>query len=324
MIRKLAWLALGIVGLLVIGAGWYVVSARQGWRTPDDAELRARYALPNSRFATIDGQSIHYVDEGQGPAIMLVHGSFASLRMWDGWADALRGRYRVIRFDRPPMGLSGAEPQGRYDIAREAELIGALAERLGVHRFVLAATSSGGESAAAFAAAHPDKVTGVIFANIAAGPLAFRPTAYPLAFRLALWADPYLGGWHMPAFWDGILTANYADPAKVTPALVREWTDLNNRAQFYQRRPRPPGYVPFARTPADLAAIRAPALLLWSDTDPEVPLEIDGRTALRLLGSTDKALTVIRHCGHMMPLECGPASVAVARVFLDRVTHDNR
>jgi pimeloyl-ACP methyl ester carboxylesterase len=313
------------VALLLAAAALalFMLAARQGWMTSDDAIMQQRYRLPNSRFALIDGQSIHYVDEGKGPAILLVHGSFASLRMWDAWATALRSRYRVIRFDRPPMGLSGREHGGRYDAKREAAIIGKLAERLGVARFVLVATSSGGESAAAFAAAHPDLVTGVIFANIAAGPIAFHPTDYPLSFRAALWVDPWLGGWHLPGFWRGILRANYADPRKVTPALVREWTDLNNRAQFYQRAPRPAGTMPFAGTPTDLKAIRSPALLLWSDHDPEVPLEVDGRKALALLGSMDKQLAVIPRCGHMMPLECGPMSAAVARRFLDRITRRN-
>lgn len=318
--KRAATLAVAALLVLAVIAGGLLVAARNGWLTPDEASLRARYALPTSRFVTIDGQSIHYVDEGHGPPVMLVHGSFASLRMWDVWADALKDRYRVVRFDRPSMGLDGADPQGRGGPEREADLIGRLATQRGLGRFVLVATSSGGEAAAAFAAAHPERVLGVILANIAAGPLAFRPAHYPVSFRVALAIDPYLAGWHTTMFWRGVLSANYADPAKVTPQLVREWTDLNNRAQFFPRQPRPVGYVPFARTPADLAAIRAPTLLLWSDSDPEVPLESDGRSALQRLGSADKRLVVIPHCGHMMPLECGPQSVAVARAFLDHVS----
>jgi pimeloyl-ACP methyl ester carboxylesterase len=270
-------------------------------------------------MSTIDGQSIHYVDEGQGVPIVLIHGSFGSLRAWNPWADVLKTKYRVIRFDLPAMGLSGPDPEGRYDTVRAVELIRKLTAKLGVGRFLLAATSSGGEVAAAYAALNPGDVRGVILSNIAAGPIKHRPTQYPLSFWLTLWADSYLGGYHTTAFWGHILRMNYADSAKVTTGLVQEWTDLNNRAQFFPRAAQPIGYIPFARTPADLAAIHAPTLLLWSDSDHEVPVAVDGRNALRLVGSTDKQLTVIANCGHMMPLECGPQSVVAVKAFADRL-----
>jgi pimeloyl-ACP methyl ester carboxylesterase len=312
-------IAIELVVIVALGLSLFVTAARNGWMMADDATMRYRYALPDSRFMIIDGMTIHYVDEGYGPAVVLVHGSYGSLRMWADWARVLRHGHRVIRFDRPPMGLSGPSRDGHYDAAREAELIDVLTRRLSLQRFVIVGTSSGGESVAAYAAMHPDRVSGVILANIAPGPPVDRARHYPLAFRLVSWTDSYLGGWHLPSFWRGVLQVNYADPGKVTPALVHEWTDFNNRAQFYPHQPHPAGYVPFARTAGDLAAIHAPALVLWSDRDAELPVESAGRTTLQLLGSADKAIAVIPNCGHMMPLECGPASVAVARNFINRI-----
>jgi hypothetical protein len=106
MKRLLAWLGV-IAFVIAMGIGAFVLAARCGWLRPDDTELRARYALPASRFETIGKQALHIVDEGSGPPVVLVHGSYASLRQWDHWADLLKGQYRVIRFDRPAMGLSG-------------------------------------------------------------------------------------------------------------------------------------------------------------------------------------------------------------------------
>jgi pimeloyl-ACP methyl ester carboxylesterase len=315
--KKAAILAVFVLAMAAVLVAAYVLAARNGVMAPSEAALRTRYGHPQSKFLTIDGQLVHYIDEGSGPPVVLVHGSYGSLRMWDSWAGKMVARHRVIRFDRPGMGLSGPAPNGRYDAATEANLIGALTESLGVPRFDLAATSSAGEAAAAFAAGHPDRVRGIILANIAAGPIPFRPIAHRWSYALALAADRYLAGWHMQAFWREILIANFADASKVTPEMVREWTELNNRAQFYKRQPRAPDFVPFKRTPADLAAMRAPTLLIWSDRDPEVPAGIHGRETMRLLGSTDKRLILVRNCGHMMPLECGPESAAVAISFLD-------
>lgn len=317
-------IALGLAALVAAGAGGFVVAARQGWLKPDVAAMRARYGLPNSRFETIAGQPHHYVDEGQGPAIILVHGSFASLRMWDGWAAALRKHYRVVRFDRPRMGLSGPSPDGRVDGEAESRMIGALADRLGLARFAVVGTSSSGESVAHYAAIHPERVSAVILANIAAHPIAPAPLHGPWWFRAALAVDPWLGGWHLPALWRGVLLQNYADKSKVTPELVTEWTQLNNLAQGMPRAPRPDHKPSFSGTPADLAAIRAPTLLLWSDRDPEVPLETHGRDALRSLGTSDKQLRVLSNCGHMMPAECSAQSVALAEPFFGRVLPPGR
>jgi pimeloyl-ACP methyl ester carboxylesterase len=311
---------LGLAAVVaLVGLGGYVGAARAGWLRPDEGAMRAQYGLPASRYITVaaaQNQPLHVVDEGTGPVVVLVHGSFASLHMWDDWAAALKSHYRVIRFDRPGMGLSGPNPQGRYDGEAEASLIAALAQQLKLPPFVLVGTSSAGEGVAHFAATHPGALRAVVLANIAAGPLKPDPHL-SRSFKAVLAFDGLLAGHHIPAFWAGILRMNYADPARVTPDTVTQWTQLNNRAQGWPRKfgPRPA----FSGTPDDLRAITSPALVLWSDSDPEVPLAKDGRQTLALLGSRDKTLAVVPHCGHMLALECPALSLGPVRQFLDRV-----
>lgn len=304
----------------VIVALAFLWAARTGVLTPDDETLIARYGAANSRFIDVDGQRVHYRDEGSGPAVVLVHGSFGSLRMWDSWVPALTDRYRVVRFDRPPMGLSSPQPGGSADVAQdEMAIIDRLTRELGIERFFLVGTSSAGLSVAAYAAEHPERVTGVILSNVAIGAMKPVRGAMPWSLKLALAIDPWLGGWHPQLRWRGVLQLNFFDPRKVTPALVREWTDLNNRAQ---RLPRPrfvPSGAMFARTATDLPRIRVPTLLLWSANDHEFPVETTARGALAALTATDdKSLVIIDRCGHMMPLECGAESVRAARSFFDR------
>jgi pimeloyl-ACP methyl ester carboxylesterase len=310
-------LVVAAVAAATVGA---VLAARAGWLTPSDEVLRQRYALPGSRFFEFEGQPIHYVDEGEGAAVVLVHGSFGSLRMWEAWAAALRGRHRVIRFDRPPMGLSGAAPGGDYGATREMRIIDALTTELGVSRFVLVGTSSAGVAAAGYAAAHPQRVRGLVLSNVAVGAFDTHPERLPAWLRLVLWVDLWFGGWHPNELWRQVLRRNFHDPGKVTASLVEEWTALNNRAQ----RMPPTGSAEsqveaFARTPRDLPRIRAPTLLLWSAHDHELPVESVGQRALQLLGSPDKSLQIVPGCGHLMPLECGPESAALAVAWLARL-----
>jgi len=119
--------------------------------------------------------------------------------------------------------------------------------------------------------------------------------------------------------WRQVLLANYADPARLSDAVVTRWTELNNRQFPEALRPDPVKVAAeFARTPDDLARVTVPTLVLWSDTDPEVPLEREGRLALELLASADKQLLVIPDSGHMMPEECGARGLAYALPFVRR------
>ena len=290
---------------------------------PSQAALEARYGLPASRFADIGGVRLHFCDEGSGPTIILLHGSYASLRQWDDWAIRLKTGYRVVRFDWPAYGLSDAMPDGDYSAASKLALIAGLADLLGIDRFTLVATSSAGVPGVAFAAACPDRVAGLIVNNIGVGPVQHDEAAFTPELQAVLAEDATHPGWHRPAFWREILRMNYADPARVSDAVVTRWTELNNRQFPAELRPDPAqAAAEFARTIDDLPCVTVPTLVLWSDTDREVPLEREGRLAFDLLGTTDKTLVVIPDAGHMMPEECGARGLDCAMPFLARVAVD--
>lgn len=286
-----------------------------------DADLRARYEVPGSRYLTIDGVRIHYVDRGKGPAIVLLHGSYASLRQWSGWADVLERHYRVIRFDMPPAGLSDAVAGADTGVAHKVALVDAVTRRLHVARFVLVATSSGGYAAAAFAAEHGARLTGLVLNNTAYGKLGGGTENFPPALAAAIADDATHPRYHLPEYWRQVLRYNFADPDKVTPALVEEWTDLNNRARALPPTPPP---APIERTPGDLARVTVPTLLLWSADDQETTLAREARQSLAGLAARDKTLVVIPRCGHIMPSECGAEGLALAMPFLERVTRGVR
>ena len=115
-------LALSLVALLV--ALW-------AYRDIPAGELEAKYANNASRFMNIDGVRIHYRDEGEGPAIVLVHAHFASLLGWEPWVEALKDDYRVIRFDMTSHGLTGTDPSGDYSVERTVDLADRFIDALG-------------------------------------------------------------------------------------------------------------------------------------------------------------------------------------------------
>jgi len=309
------------VAVIACGVVAFGLAARSGALSPTEAELRTKYMLPSSKIMEIDGETIHYTDEGQGEPVVLVHGTFGNLRMWSDWVSALSGHYRVIRFDRPPYGLSGPDPKGRYGAAREAEIISGLTTMLGLEKFYLAATSSGGASVTQYAAQHPEQIKGLVLSNIAVQPMPADPTRNPWIVRQSRKVAAVLNGWHPEWEWREVLKVNMVNHSKITDALVTEYTELNNRPASYHaaQQPRPAGVLG-ARTPSDLGKITAPTLVLWSENDSERPPTPVAEDAIKFLGSQDKSLVVVPRCEHMMPLDCGPESAAAALAFLDRVS----
>jgi pimeloyl-ACP methyl ester carboxylesterase len=58
----------------------------------------------------VDGLAVEYKDEGQGPAILFLHGWMHDLGAFDGVASFLRGKYRIVRLDLPGFGKTELPP----------------------------------------------------------------------------------------------------------------------------------------------------------------------------------------------------------------------
>ena len=100
---------------------------------------------PVGRFVDVNGVRLHYVDKGEGPAVVLLHGNTLLLQDFvaSGLIDRLAGRHRVIAFDRPGFGHSD-RPRDRLWTAQAqaAHLQQALAQ-MGVEQPVVLGHSWG-------------------------------------------------------------------------------------------------------------------------------------------------------------------------------------
>ena len=148
-------LILLLVALGLLGGGAWLY-------TPDKprAALEAEYAGPPSEFIQVAGLRMHVRDTGprDGRVVILLHGLGSSLHTWEPWAQTLALRFRVIRYDLPGFGLTGADPTGDYTDARSVAVLAALMDTLAVPRASLVGNSMGGKLAWQFAADHPDRV----------------------------------------------------------------------------------------------------------------------------------------------------------------------
>ena len=95
--------------------------------------------------------------EGEGAPIVLIHGFGAALDWWDAIAPGLARDHKVIRLDL--IGHGGTEaPASGYSIERQAALVKAVLDKLGVGRIAVVGHSMGGEVATAFTTLDPSRV----------------------------------------------------------------------------------------------------------------------------------------------------------------------
>lgn len=117
---------------------------------------------------SIGGIDIRYVDQGQGPAVLFLHGFPLSLAMWDG-QETLAGRYRIVRFDF--RGLGGSGPgDAVLTMDRIADDAAVVIERLRLGPVILAGCSMGGYAAFCFAQKYPQLLRGLILVDTRATP----------------------------------------------------------------------------------------------------------------------------------------------------------
>lgn len=307
--------AIAVLGLTLVAL---VVAAAVLWHVPDRplAVLAEKWAPPPSQFISAAGMQVHVRDEGPRDdpnPVVLLHGTGASLHTWDGWVRELSRDRRVVRFDLPGFGLTGPSPDGVYTIERYAEFVLAVADALGLDRFVLAGNSLGGYVAWATAVLHPSRVSALVLVD-AAG-FKYQSQSVPLAFRIA--RTPVLGRVFRDVLPRSVIEDSlrdvYGDPSRVTPELVDRYFDLatreGNRAALVARfEQTQPGYLA-----GRLGEIRVPTLVLWGGRDRLIPPASGERFEREIAGSR---LIVFDQLGHVPQEEDPQATVIAVREFV--------
>ena len=144
-----------------------------------------------SNYFTINGNRMHYVDEGKGNTVVMVHGNPSWSFYYRNLIKALSKNYRVIALDHIGMGLSDKPGEDKYTYTAASRLsdLGALIDHLGIKKFTLVGHDWGGIIGSGYAALHPEKIVGMVLFNTAA----FHwPYNKKLPFELFLGRIPFV------------------------------------------------------------------------------------------------------------------------------------
>ena len=174
MIRKIAATA---------GLGLALASGIASYKSGRNDARAEQTHPPLGDFVTIDGTRVHYVIEGSGPPLVLIHGAGGNLRDFTfQLSGKLAATHTVISFDRPGHGYTDTIHANGESPAEQAALLKSATDVLGYPKAIIGGYSLGGAVALAWALNHKDSAQGLLLMNAVSNPWVVPPSKlYELA-----------------------------------------------------------------------------------------------------------------------------------------------
>lgn len=216
------------VGVLAVAAA--VSAAATAIWVEAQARQAERDNPPAGDLIDIDGVDLHYVERGEGPPVVLLHGNTVTHADFiaSGLMDGLARNHRVIAFDRPGFGHSSRPRDRFWTPAAQADVFCAALERLGVERPAVVGHSMGSMVAMAMALNHPENVRslvligGYFYPSLRVDALLTAPVALPVLGDVMRYTVTALTGRLMLKKMAKSLFAPKALPDNFFPLISRE------------------------------------------------------------------------------------------------------
>jgi pimeloyl-ACP methyl ester carboxylesterase len=284
---------------------------------PDPEWLRIDWR-ENRHEVDVVGASVNYVEMGEGPPLLFIHGLSGA---WQNWLENIphfaRTR-RVVAVDLPGFG-SSPMPPWEISIPAYGRFLRDFCERLGIERCSLVGNSMGGFIASELAVTEPDRVDDLVLVSAAgitwararrepaemlarvgraAGPLLLKVNMAGIR-RARLRKAAFQGVFYDPlslrreAIWENLV------PAMQSPGYFDAMTNLVG----YDIRDR-------------LGEIGVPTLIVWGRNDRVVPVPAALSYKKRIGDNAE--LVIFDHCGHVPQIERPVRFNRVVEDFLKR------
>lgn len=271
-----------------------------------------------------DGTPVRYAVAGRGPTAIYVPGWVSHLEL--GWAlpaerdfyEGLAADRRLVRYDRPGCGLSGASE--RTDLVElEMEVLQAVATAVGASRFDLIGASFGAPLAVRWAARHPESVSRlVLYGGWVDGDVIAAPAVREHVLGLI---DQHWG------FASDVLTEIFAPDADAGfRAVFSRYQRESASAELAGRLLSACYDIDVAE---DLARITAPTTVIHRKDDRAVPIAagealvagidgaelvvLDGRTHIPFVGDATSLLGAMRRGLGLPPVDRGSRPAVTPR-----------
>jgi pimeloyl-ACP methyl ester carboxylesterase len=280
---------------------------------PAMRSLLQKYTNQFSRFMVVNGQLVHYRDEGKGEVLLCLHGAFSSLHTFNNWSKLLSDQYRIVRFDLPGFGLTGPNADNDYSIQNYQNYVDGVLNMLNIEQCTLVGSSLGGWVAWEYALSRPQRIKKLILID-SAGFL--EPDSIPAPFimaRLPL-VDKVIGLVLQRETVEVFLRQVYHNQDKVTERLIDRYYELFARSGNQDAFIRLVNQR-FKDNTRKLRLLDVPTLILWGEQDRWLSVKCADRF-LKLIPNSEGI--IYENVGHV-PMEEIPRQTAADVVeFLER------
>ncbi|MBO8170445.1 MAG: alpha/beta hydrolase [Bacillaceae bacterium] len=255
-------------------------------------------------YFTYQEKPIHYTLEGEGPALMFIHGLGGNAINWLNQRNLFKKGYQVITPDLPGHGKSKESadiPFEDYHLVLKT-----LLDQLGIDSVTLCGISMGGRVAIDFAYYHPERVRGLVLADTFAG---LEETEIEKGREIFALLNDEDG---IDKWINRVIEAMGIDPDSMIARGFHKGMEQNNipfiqdlfyRLQSYDQRDK-------------LASIEVPALILHGERDRFIPYSSAEELHRKL---PDGELHVIPESGHLPHVEKPKQFNEILQNFLDRL-----
>lgn len=276
------------------------------------------------RLLDIDGHRVHFIDEGEGKPVLMMHGNPTWSYLWRKVIARLQGDFRLVAPDLIGLGLSDKPRRlSEHSVDMHVTTMMKLVDALDLHGVVLVGQDWGGPIVCGVGSRAPDRVHGLVLANTSVLPPArpFRPKAFhrfshtplvsdfvfrglgfPLPVLDRVQGDPHTIGWREKAAYAWPLRRLRDRAAPL--ALARMVPDSEGH----------PSVKALDRIGDWVEQWHGPAALVWGVRDP-----ILGRALRRHREALPQAEVTETQAGHFLQEEV-PDALARA---IEQVAHEH-
>lgn len=270
-------------------------------------------AQKDSKFYVWHETNIHYVDQGKGKVILMIHGLGGSHRNFEKIALELSKDYRVIRIDLPGFGLSEFPKDSLKIMEVYDGFLHAFMQDLHLDSVSLVGNSMGGMVSWVYAYKHPEHINKLVLMGSAGYDL---EAARKQAIQFARFGFvEVLAQRGLPLFITKRAVARcYYDKKFINPAEVKKantfWNIEGNLAVFFN--------IAHTQEFPDekwIQQIHKPTLIIWGENDQIAPLKNASKFEHDIKNSKK---IIYPHCGHLPQNECTQQLAKDLRAFIKK------
>ena len=286
---------------------------------------------PVGHFVTVDGVKLHYIRQGSGQSVVMIHGSDGVLQDFTLTVfDSVASFAQALAFDRPGHGYSERPSDKPLTLELNAQLIHDAVVALGVSKPVIVGHSYGGAVALLYAAMYPDDLAGLVLLSPAVYP-EFLPVGKPgAAFFMSIPNAPVIG----PIITHCLIAPlfGFGVESGIKPSFEPNPVNPDYAGIMQATMPRPSQFSAWADESAHFAAglnefgsklseITAPTVIIVGEQDHIAPYEQEGGRLAKVLPNCE--LVVLPETGHMVHHAVPDAVISKIRQMASAITVTN-